>query len=152
MSYATDLLIFDIIYRIWSLEEKKQVNILPNVLPKSNDFVNSATLAGVAWQNDNKEGKTVLAVAYKSTVALIQNLGNSSEWPKVKELKTDKVLIKEDEYISVVCFSVADNGSYVAGGTTKGNIFIWHVNTGDLILETKSTSDKKAGNLLKTHF
>ena len=72
---------------------------------------------------------------------MIRNLGNSSEWPKVKELKTDKVLIKEDEYISVVCFSVADNGSYVAGGTTKGNIFIWHVNTGDLILETKSTSE-----------
>ena len=114
---------------------------LHDVFPKSNDFANSSTLAGVLWKPDNETTK-VLAIAYKESVVLVQNIENNcSEWKQIKELKTGKLIIRQDEYISVISFSKSDKGSYLVAGTTKGNLIVWHVQTGSVILETKSTSE-----------
>ena len=75
-------------------------------------------------------------------MVLLQNTGNNcSEWNQIKELKTGKFKIRGDEYISVISFSKSDKGSYLVAGTTKGYLLVWHVQTGSIILETKSTSE-----------
>ena len=126
--------------RIWSIGEKKQIKIMQDILPKSNDFSNSTTIASVAWKPEDNATK-VLAVAHKTNVTLFQSKGSDSEWTNIKELKSRKVVLKADEYYSVVNFSKSENGSYLAAATTKGNIFVWHVTTGNIILETRSTSE-----------
>ena len=127
--------------KIWSVQEKKQIKSFQDIVPKSNDFSNSSSLAGVAWK-PGKENTDILAVAYKNNVTIVQNKGGSiSEWVKIKELKPKTTTLKMNEYISVLAFSKSENGSYLVAGTTKGNIFVWHTTSGDVILETKSTSD-----------
>ena len=134
------MIVTDLIYRIWNVEDKKQVKIITDALPKSNDFANSRTLADVAWKPDNTS--KVLAIAQKTSVIFFQNKDKSHvEWTKIKELKPKKVVIKSDEYINVISFSKYDQGLHLAAGTTKGAIFVWQVITGSTVLETKSTSE-----------
>ena len=60
-------------------------------------------------------------------------------------MKPQKTVLQKDEYISVVSFSKHDNGSYLAAATTKGNIFVWQLSSGKVILETKSTAEREYG-------
>ena len=92
------------------------------------------------------EAIKTLAISLKTCVSIYQNKeGTSLEWVKTKDLKPQKTVLQTDEYISVVSFSKQDNGSYLAAGTTKGNIFVWQLSSGKVILETKSTSEREYG-------
>ena len=102
-------------------------------------------MAEVSWKPGIESIQT-LAIAHKTSVSIFQNKGESSlEWMKIRDLKPQKTVLQSNEYINVVSFSKLDNGSYVAGGTTKGNIFVWQLTTGNVILESKSTSEHEYG-------
>ena len=123
------------------MEENKQIKVITDVLPKSNDFANSPTLAEVAWKPEDSASK-VLAIAQKSSVIFLQNKGNGHvEWTKIKQLNPQKIVIRPDEYISVIAFSKYDHGLHLAAATTKGVIMVWQVASCSTILETKSTSE-----------
>ena len=119
--------------------------MISGAFPKSNDFSNSVTLAEVAWKPCNDFTHT-LAISFKTTVTIFNKKeGASQQWTKTKDLKAKKEVLLHDEYFNVVSFSKSDDGAYLVAGTTKGKVFIWQVSSGNLIVETKSTSEREYG-------
>ena len=119
--------------------------MISDAFPKSNDFSNSVTLAEVAWK-PCKDLTYTLAICFKTSVSIFgKKEGASQQWTKTKDFKPKKEVLQHDEYFNVVSFSKRDNGAYLVAGTTKGKIYIWQFSSGNLIVETKSTSENEYG-------
>ena len=115
--------------KVWDIEEKKSVFEWNHCHPTSNDVSKSPTLAGVKL---SPNGGDKLAVARQSSVK-IYNRGPT--WLQVCDLKAQ---VDEKEFVSVIAFS--PNGAHVVGGTTNGDLIVWHVATGQIAKKHASGS------------
>lgn len=105
--------------RVWKLDDGTCVKTW-SVLPKSNDFCMSKTLARLSWSV--KDG-SYLAVPVDKEVRLISR----GSWDVQRTLTDPSV----EEIFSIATFSAC--GTFLASSSVKGEVLVWNLNTSKLV-------------------
>ncbi|XP_029056611.2 WD repeat and HMG-box DNA-binding protein 1 isoform X1 [Osmia bicornis bicornis] len=106
--------------RVWSIKQKKAVNIWPNIVPKCNSFFLAKTYGVPSFHP--KDGS---CLAYPSSKDIV--IVERSSWKELFRLKC--INIKSE--ISICKFS--ECGTLLAASSVNGEIIVWNTQTKELI-------------------